>query len=429
MNNKINDIINRYKNYEQLYSVLKNYYKESEISPEEYEECIKKIKKIIASYYLYKYEFKTYSNNEKQDRLLSKISEICNLEKKVKIIGEKIKIYPVKEKTENIEEYYERIIMQMVDYQIETNMHIEDIFDKYEKLFDYNLKEYKKELKNKDMHLYYGSPYYMIERAKFIAECIKFIPNISLNIDELINTIISFESKYLNNREAFSKDDDFIVDDEQFYKDYDLIESCYKKLLAIENDLAPIVMEYWKNYLTNPNQKNDYYRYITHSFSGDMTDPNLMNKACCSLSTNEIENLMYGNSGLIYELDAESVETMSTCDVGSWVLNKNEFIERGCPGSWQLTETEGQTVFYEYPRNSKLIMPEVFEKECKRKILNGASWSYSEFFLNKKAKPIGVFYTDSCENIEEVEAYAKKYNLPLVNVYARTNRNTNHKSK
>ena len=41
--------------------------------------------------------------------------------------------------------------------------------------------------------------------------------------------------------------------------------------------------------------------------------------------------------------------------------------------------------------------------------------------MNKNAKPIGVFYTDECQNLEEVELYAKKFNLHLVKIETKTN--------
>lgn len=431
MNNRINDIIDRYKNYDQLYEVLKKYYINSEISQEKYNETMKEIKNVIASYYLNIDEFQTRFSNKKHNSLLIKISEICDLEKKVKIKDKKVKIYPVKASHEIEEEKYKEIMKKMVDEQIETGISIEDLFDKHVNKLDGELNEKKEMLRSSDMYLYYGNPYYMIERAKFIAECIKFIPGISLNVDDIINPMISFENKYLNDKEDTDKIKDFEVksENEQFYEDYDIIESYYKKMLVIEEVLAPIVIQYWEQYLTDPNTPTENYRYLTHSFSQGMVAPNLMNKACCSLSTNEIENLMYGSSGLIYDLDVEAVETMCCDDVGSWELDKEKFIERGCPGNWQLTDLDNPTVFFENPKNSKLIMPEIFEKECKKQFLNDGNWSYSEFFLNHKAKIIGVFYVDGCENIEEVEAYAKKYNLPLVNISARVYSDNNIKNK
>jgi len=43
-------------------------------------------------------------------------------------------------------------------------------------------------------------------------------------------------------------------------------------------------------------------------------------------------------------------------------------------------------------------------------------FNYSEIFLNKNARPIGVFYTNDCQNIEELKMYAERNNLPLVEI-------------
>ena len=418
---KINEIIDEYSDDKELYKVLKKYYINEKISQEKYDEIVKNLKKTIVSYYLYKYEFTTYQSGKIQEQLVNKISIICDFKKKVKFNNGKIKVYPVKESNENKKKIYTKIIKQMVDYKIETNMDIEEIFNIFTNLLDGELNKYKQKLKESDMHLYYGSLYYIIERSKYIIECINKIPNISLDLNEIKNTIIKFEKKYLDDREDTIKGDDFIASNDEFYQDYDLIESCYKKLLIIENDLAPIVAKYWKQYLTYPDSKNDSYRYITHSFSGSMVDPNLMDKACCSLSTSDITNYMYGNCGLIYDMDIGVIDTMCTDDAGSWLLSKDEFIEREMPGNWQLTKLDEQCIWYEYPKNSKIIMPEEFEKECKEKNSNKNFWHYSEIVMNKNAKPIGVFYTDECQNLEEVELYAKKFNLPLVKIKTKTN--------
>ena len=54
------------------------------------------------------------------------------------------------------------------------------------------------------------------------------------------------------------------------------------------------------------------------------------------------------------------------------------------------------------------------------KVIFNGNCDYSEIFLNKKAKPIGVFYINDCQNFEEVKEYAKKHNLPLVNINGKT---------
>lgn len=411
----INEIIDKYRGYEQLYEVLKQFYTENEVSIEDEVERISKIKKIITSYYLYAYKFKTYSSDEIQDELLSNISRLCDLSKKVKDNNGQIKIYPVKESDENKERTYKKVMKEMVDYQIKNNISIEEVFDIFVNKIGNQLKDFKQMLMQNDMELYYGSTYYIVVRSIFIINCIKQISNKSLNLEEIENTMLQYKQKYIDSRDDFEKEDDFSNVNDEFYTDYDLIESYYKKLLIMENELSPIVIDKWKNYLTSPFENNDNYRYVVHCFSSGMVNPDMMNKACCSLYTPTIENLMYGDSGLIYDIDADSIDTMCPDDAGSWSVNKELFIERECPSRWQLTRLDGDTVFYEYPLNSKLILPNVFETECNNRISAG-KFHYSEIFLNKNARPIGMFYTNKCQNIEEVKLYAERNNLPLVNM-------------
>lgn len=411
----INKIIKRYRRYDQLYVALKQFYTKNEVSSIEEIEIINEIKKIITSYYLYIYKFKAYFSNEIQDLLLSNISQLCDLLKKVKEKNNKIKIYPVKESDENKEIFYKKVIEEMVDYQIQNNLSTEKVFDIFANKIGSQLNNFKQMLKQKDMELYYGSVYYIVERSLFIINCIKHISNKSSNLDEIEKLMLQYKQKYLDSKDSYEKEDDFTTYNDEFYNDYDLIESNYKKLLLMENELTPIVVEQWKKYLTNPIEKNDNYRYVMHCFTSGMVESNLMEKACCSLYTPSIENLMYGNFGLIYDIDVDSIDTMCADDAGSWRINKEEFIERGCPGRWQLTRFDDYAVFYENPYNSKIIMPNEFEDVCKNKIKNDM-FNYSEIFLNKNARPIGVFYTNDCQNIEELKMYAERNNLPLVEI-------------
>ena len=415
---KADEIIEMYKENKQLYDALQKYYIENKKLINE-EELTGKIKSIVASYYVYVYKFKTYMDDSTQDKLLNNISRLCNLSKKVKDNNGKIKIYPVKENDVRKEQIYKKVMKDMVDYQIENNVGIEEVFKIYSNEVGRQLNDFKQSLMQKDVELYYGSIYYMVEKTLFTINCIKNISNISSDLEKIENEMLQYEKKYIKSREEYEKDADFCDVDDEFYKDYDLIESDYKKILIIENELAPAVIEQWKKYLTNPQERNENYKYIMHCFTSGMVNPNSMNKACCSLYTSEIKNAMPGNSGLIYDIDAESLDTMCAGDAGSWSTNKKEFIEKECPCRWQVTKHEGNTVFYENPRNSKLITPEIFEAECNKKIEDG-DFHYSEIYLNNKAKALGAFYTDKCQNIEEIKAYAKMNNLPTVEMKTST---------
>lgn len=417
--NKINEVISQYSEYETLYDELKQFYIVTEISFEEEAKVLNKIKKIIVDYYLNKYKFNKSSNDEIHELLLHNISKLCDLSKKIKYNKNgKIKIYPVEETDENKEKYYQKIINEMVDYQIEHNIDTKSLFDKYANIVNTKLNELKNELIQNDIEPYYGSIYYMVHRSIFIINCMKKILHESFDLTEIENVMLQYKKKYIDSINDPYGVYEYSDVNYEYYFDYDLIELYYKKILVKENELVPINVKLWKEYLTNPVENNDNYRYLMHCFSNGIVDPEFMNKACCSLYTPSIKNLLNSpkyNVGLIYDIDAESLDTMCTCDVGSWITNKEEFVSRECPCNWQLTKTSGDTIYYEYPLNSKLIMPIDFERDIKDKIKNGI-FTYSEIFLNKNAKAIGVFYTEECLEIEDVELYAKKNNLPLIKI-------------
>ncbi|HIS38904.1 MAG TPA: hypothetical protein IAB45_05280 [Candidatus Onthousia faecavium] len=419
MPKKINEIINQYNGDSTLYELLKNYYNDKALL-ESKPDDISEIKQLVANYYLSKYPYKDYYDNAVQDRFISKMTEYYTLKVKTRNINNKIKFYPVKISTEMAQNYYQKYIHLMVNEQLEKGLSIEELFSNWSNTFASATKEYKEYLLKADIYLYYGSPFYMIERSKFISNCISNIPNVEESTTDLLSTMDVFANTYMQNRNSFDEQADFPITDEQFYRDYDDIEACYIKFVELENKLAPIVLNYWQDYLTSPKQHDMYnYKYLTHSFGHGIIDYNLMTKACCSLSTNEIDNLMYGNCGLIYEPTPNSIDTMSTDDAGSWIINRKEFIEKGCPSTWQLTNLDGDSVFYEYPQNSKLIMPEIFAEECKEQSLNPDSWDYSEIFLNKNAKVVGAFYTNDCDDIDEIKNYAEIHDLPLAHIQAK----------
>lgn len=426
MKEKINLLIEKYQNSE-VYESIKNYYVTDTITSEEYNIILEKIKKVLVKYYLNKYQFKEYiDTRNKNSSLLIALSKYYNLAKKIKITNGKIKVYPVKLSVEESNINYINIIKQMVEYTIQTGVDFERTFDIFTKSIEKSLEKLHKDLNEKEMYPYFGTPSYIIGRSKYIIECIYNIPNIDIDVDLIIKKVEYFKEKYLLGIETSSREKSVFSDvNSQFYDDYDELEKCYKTLIEIEEQLYPIVIEHWKQYLTDPNNHNSqHFRYIMHTFSKGLVDPAVMTKACCSLNTDELIITPYGNCGLIYNIDVDSLNTLCVEDVGSWKCDKKQFIERGCPANWQLSNPNGISIWYEYERNSKLIMPNVFEKECKERnvsyngeILNNTkSLNYSEIFLNENARPVGVFYTDECTNIEEVEAYAKKYNLPLINI-------------
>ena len=419
----INRLIDKYKDTE-VYPLLQKYYINGSLDEKSLTVFSENVKEIIFSYSLSKYPYHEYVGKDKQDQLSLALSCYYNLEQKVRIKDGKLKIYPIDLSKRQLGQIYSSHLKEMVNFQFESGMDMDEIIDEVTDNVNKSYEELKNELTQMEMEPFYGSPKYLIGRADFIKKCISEIPGVYLNVDELIDKMHRFEEKYMKNDEDNLSEAIKGVGDE-FFDDYDVLEECYKSLVAIEDELSPIVIKFWNQYLTDPNQHDDNsYRYIMHSFSGGLVEPDVMNKACCALNTDELVVAPYGNTGLIYSVDVNSVETFCSDDAGSWNCDKRTFIERGCPARWQLTNPKGISVFYEFCENSKLLMPETLERQCKGNNIkfNGEMLNkhratlYSEIYLNKNARPVGAFYTDDCTNYEEIAIYAQKYNLPLINI-------------
>ena len=424
MKNRINTIIDRYKNSE-VYIALKKYYVSSNITEVEYNHILNNIKNILVNFYLYKYKFKTYFGNTPYDNYLLILVRFTGLLKKIEFVDDAIKIYPISPSEEELFDAYRDSLYEMVDYQIEYDADMDSIFEIFTKKLEKSFKEYKQNLLEKDFKPYYGNVSYIIKRSRFVQECIRKIPGVECNIDTIINKMEEFEKKYLTGAYKTARfSNDFIDVGDEFKRDFDTLEEYYKMILDIENKLAPLVVEYWKRFLTNPLEHSESnYKYLLHTFSSGMVDPKMMKKACCAFNSDKLVITPYGSCGLIYDITPESLETLCTEDVGSWVCDKETFIERDFPTTWQLTK-DSNNVWYEFEENSKLIMPEFFEREaflanvsCNGEMLNNnRHLCYSEIYLNDNAKAIGVFYTDDCKNIDEVMKYAEQYNLPVIHI-------------
>ncbi len=418
---ELNEIIEIFKDYNDLYIILKNQIKKNEQLNIDKNIVLKEIKKTVVNFYLNTFKFKYYLTNEIQKSIVFSISDFCDLEKKVKEKDGVIKIYPVKENDEIKKKNYEKTIVSIVDYQIQNKVNTKNAFNIFSIELENKLENYKNSLKGKKMGIYYGSIYYMVERILYVIKCIKKFYINSDYLEKIEKDILEYKKKYNVQEDNKENYYGYVDVQDEFYKDYDSIESYYKKILMLEDDLSEVVVAEWKRYLTNPYSFDNNYKYVMHAFTSGLIKPNLMKKACCSLYTKDINNLMYGNCGLIYDIDVDSLCTMCTDDCGSWITNKDKFIDEGCSCHEQLTNLDGDSVWYENPYNSKLIMPKDFEEECKINSQN-TKFLYSEIYLNDKARAIGVFYTDKCENVDDVNVYAVYNNLPLVKIINQKNK-------
>ena len=423
---KYNQVIESYRDTE-IYETLKQYKmssdKNNNSSIYDYEEDIKKI---LLEYNIKKYPYSDAMLSEENNDfglLLNTLKKYETYAKKIKKVDGKNKVYPVGlTKKEKLNNYYS-MMEQLVNYQIEFGITNDDIIKRYTADFIKTYKAYQESLIDGEMVPYYGSPMYMLGRAKTIKECLDNIPENKFDISTIVEFMDNFREKYYPNATC-DTGDVYDVSDE-FYADYEKMEVYYQDLLKIEEILAPIVNQYWQAYLTNPNDHDPkHFRYVMHNFSKDFVDPEKMNKVCCSLNTDEMVIAFHEKCGLIFDMNLESVETIAADDLGSFTTTKAEFIQNFCDCKQQLTNPDGLGYWYEYSKNSKLMMPEMVEKQTQAYNIeaNGEILSYynnlcySEIFLNNKAKACGAFYADDCNRYEDIKAYADAHNLPLIKI-------------
>lgn len=336
------------------------------------------------------------------------------------------KIYPISIAQEDIQNIMYKVLRKIANTHYETDRPIEDLI--LEKIEDYKAHREKLAitLKNSSIMPYYGQPEFICTRIKFIIYHIQKLYPYIYNFKYILNFIDEFQERYP--KVGHELEAIYPYYDNQFKKDYEKLEAIYLKILALEKELTKEIKSIWKRFLTDPNRHNNYrYAYIVHTFSESLINPKKMKKACCTLATNRLLTIPYGTCGIIYEYDPESIVTMCTENARSWLITKEQFIDYNLPISWQLTK-EG--VFFESPYLSTLILPEDFERIV---IANNIAYNgellnydlnlfYSEIFLNKNAKPIGVFYTDEHKNLKELEEYARDLELPLVPLSLRRQR-------
>ena len=248
------------------------------------------------------------------------------------------------------------------------------------------------DIKNRTLKLYCGNTGFMMERSKYILECIEKIL-LSENVNDSIKN--QFKKCYSIIKDLVSG---IIVNcemlndslDSEKYELYDEIEEKYKLVLQYEELLSDSMQVIWDDYLTNVLQYNqgEPFRFITHTLTGGYVADNEMNKACCTLVTNECIPIPFGDYGYIMEFDIKNIGTMCNEDAGSWLTSKDEFIERLFPDRWQMYEMIGDKyVWYEYPKLCKLILPWDMERQMYKQNQNG-NVRYTEIIMKSTDKPL-----------------------------------------
>ncbi len=333
------------------------------------------------------------------------------------------KVYPVSMSNEELTKIYNQEFKKLVEESIRSGIPIENLMnDRIEEL-NCLQEENKKYAKETPMEPYYGCPKFMFGRASYILECIEKLSIEEFHVESFFQRMQQFMEKYGHCKNNWG-DTIYPFYDEEYKKDYHQFEKDYYGILEIEKALVPTVEKVWKEKLTIPEKHNDQdFSYLIHVFTNGMIPLENMGKVCCSYATPNLLTTPYGNCGIICDYDKDAVEVLCTEDAGSWLSSKDEFIDRGFPITWQISNPVGVSVWYEYEQISKLILPDDLEREAIQKNirlngepLNFSRMSYSEIFLNSNAKAIGAFYTDDCKDITAIQAYATKYQLPLIHL-------------
>lgn len=392
-----------------------------DISQEEYQKILRNITQEMYPEINKKYSFSIMQSEALNYKLSIALKTYYNIQYSVQFTNDKAKFYPISLDEKMANELYQIELLSIIQEHIITDAEYDKIIERKIASYEEKIASYKKSLKETEIVPYYGTPEFMYEQASYIVECIKKLPFPTGNFDKVIESMKQFTEKYPKVDTRFFNNN-YPYFNNNYKNEYDAFEQNFLRIKDYENSLMPQINQIWQEYLTNPNNHNiNSFKYIIHTFSSGLVSPNEMKKACCSLASEQLLTTPYGNCGLIFDFNPEAVETICTEDAGSWVISEEQFIERDLPLNCQLTNNN---IFYEYPKISKLILPTDLEKNgiarnivLNHELLNYTTFNgYTEILLNNKAKAIGVFYTDDCKNIEEVKAYAQKYNLPLIHL-------------
>lgn len=284
---------------------------------------------------------------------------------------------------------------------------------------------------------YYGNRDFLQFRIEYIKECMeKLLKNPRFESRDDIRSYITRIDEIIQSSKTLTISNiDTIL---QQKMSYEQLEAYYKEVLQMENGLSKDVEAVWKETLT-PTQsysKNENFGFLAHVLTEGSFNPEDMNKVCMAYITDSTITLPYGDYGLIYPMDMSNISMMGVHDAGSWVTNKNEFIDRGFPQVVQFTEAidaNGNRIYYEYPpKISKLILPDDMEKETIQNTINSNGEmlnydnypSYNEVVLtnrNKNMYPSAVFVnlqttSDNSERVEKAKKLAEEMGIPYIEI-------------
>lgn len=341
----------------------------------------------------------------------------------------KYKIYDIFLSTEYFDKKSKEIFDKIFDDLFNnSNLNLLERIDLERKIIDTQISKYKDIVLKTDFDPYYGSTDFMLGRISFINDCVnKIIESdlVSQDIKFLFNEVPKILNSYKN---------DFINKTSQLnnpYKYYEEVEKYYKEIISLENNLSVYMQPIWDEYLTDPKDyvEGEPFRFLAHVLTGGYVESSLLNKTCCTLVTDKCMPLPFGEYGYIMKFDVNNLGFMSYDDAGSWLITKEEFVEKNFPSTCQLSEKQGDNfVWYENEKISKLVLPWNIEKEMINNNTNRCGhplnkcYCYSEVFLTKNdtcpLKTLAMFAKDdsALDEINLLDNNLKKIKIDL-NVY------------
>lgn len=290
----------------------------------------------------------------------------------VKTKNDCFKLYPIT--LDNVEqELFNKELDNISYYLFTTNKTEKDISNEILEKYQLSLNSKKKEVYNGKLEPYYGSPDFMYQRANYIFKCIKDIIA-SNDIDEeykelsLKNYVDAKEiiANISANEELIRNFD--LSQKEKYVEVYNNIEKNYLQMLSIEEEISKDISKIWKDFLTDPKEykEGDRFAFLVHAFNPkDIVNPDSIKKLSCTLITNNCIPIPENRFGIICNPTMEQISGICVEDASSWVVDKEYFLDKNMPVNWQFAEEadENRKIFYENPEISKIILPQILERE------------------------------------------------------------------
>ncbi len=377
----------------------------------QYDEILSNVYKATLQFVMAKYPFYEDIRNTPEEGLIKELKQNLIYHNKIEKHKASYKVYPVTITSEMLQNTYNDLLKEIVNKEITSHYSINDIFKSMEEKYQKENKEYESYLMSNTMKSYNGDLSYMYNHAVYINECIKINHGILENLDKTIEKMTVILKKY-----PMTENKEYPYTDINYRINYQVFEEYYSDVLEAEKACLPTTGREWYNYLTNPKKHddNDFSYLVDSNESNDKSAKNL------TLVTETLLPLPNNTCGNIYEYNEDSIINITYSQPKK--MTKTEFIDDGLPNNVQLLTPNAISTYYPDPENSRITTPkQFFDRNIKSNFkINGEILNYnngtafSSVITNTKIHPIGIYYTDGYENINELKEIAAQKNLPLI---------------